>query len=85
MATSTTKSASVSKTASVSDAKVAELEKDLIAVVKELSELRKKVAACEAACKAVPAASSVDESKFVTRRDWSVWKAKVSKKIGLRR
>jgi len=78
MATSTT------KTASVSAAAVAELEKDLAAVVKELADLRKKVAACEAACKAPPPAPAVDESKLVSRKEWAEWKKLVARKIRIR-
>tara|TARA_Y100000591_G_scaffold181610_1_gene156862 strand:+ start:64 stop:363 length:300 start_codon:yes stop_codon:yes gene_type:complete len=84
------KMASSTKTTSASaatEAAVAELQKDLAAVVKQLDALRKSVAACEACCKAAadaPAAAPVDASQFVSKRDWSVWKARVAKKIGLR-
>ena len=82
MATSTKNPATSAKTSAV-DSELAEIRKDIAAVVKQLDSLRKAVAACEECCKAAPAAS-VDTTQFVSKRDWSVWKAKVAKKIGLR-
>ena len=82
MATSTKSSPSPAK-AATADRELAEIRKDLASVVKQLDSLRKAVAACEECCKTAPAAS-VDTTQFVSKRDWSVWKAKVAKKIGLR-
>ena len=69
------------------EAAVAELQKDLAAVVKQLDALRKSVAACEACCKAAaaaPAAEPVDASQFVGLREWKIWQKKVAKRLGFR-
>ena len=75
------KVSSTSSKSSALEAKVAELQAQLSALAKKCADLEKK---CDDCCSR-PAGGAVDTSEFVSKHEFTIFKGKVSKKVGLKR
>ncbi len=61
----------------------ADLEKQLANMQRELATLTQKCASLESKLNSQPSAAS-PSGDFVSTRDWSIWRKKVAKKLGIR-